>query len=72
MAELDIKERQAGDVTVLDMSGKVTIGEGSVALNMRLLGTTTPPTNKAETFRLSIQDAQVLIAIIPGSRDASR
>lgn len=32
MAELDIRERQAGDVTVLDMSGKVTIGEGSVAL----------------------------------------
>jgi anti-sigma B factor antagonist len=32
MAELDIKERQAGDVTVLDMSGKITIGEGSVAL----------------------------------------
>lgn len=32
MAELEIKERQAGDVTVLDMEGKVTIGEGSVAL----------------------------------------
>lgn len=32
MPELDIKERQAGDVTVLDMNGKVTIGEGSVAL----------------------------------------
>ncbi|HKS26394.1 MAG TPA: STAS domain-containing protein [Pyrinomonadaceae bacterium] len=32
MAELDIKERQAGDVTVLDMDGKITIGEGSVAL----------------------------------------
>ena len=32
MAELDIRERQAGDVTVLDMSGKITIGEGSVAL----------------------------------------
>ena len=32
MAELDIKERQAGDVTVLDMDGRVTIGEGSVAL----------------------------------------
>ena len=32
MAELNINERQAGDVTVLDMSGKVTIGEGSVAL----------------------------------------
>jgi anti-sigma B factor antagonist len=32
MAELTIKERQAGDITILDMSGKVTIGEGSVAL----------------------------------------
>src|SRR3954462_7923436 len=32
MAELDIRERQAGDVTVLDMSGRITIGEGSVAL----------------------------------------
>ena len=32
MAELDIRERQAGDITILDMSGKVTIGEGSVAL----------------------------------------
>ena len=32
MAELDIKERQAGDVVVLDMNGKITIGEGSVAL----------------------------------------
>ena len=32
MAELSIKERQAGDVTVLDLDGKITIGEGSVAL----------------------------------------
>jgi len=32
MAELNMKERQAGDVTVLDMDGKVTIGDGSVAL----------------------------------------
>jgi len=32
MAELNIRERQAGDVTVLDMDGRVTIGEGSVAL----------------------------------------
>src|SRR5215217_7031184 len=41
MAELNINERQAGDVTVLDMSGKITIGEGSVALRTairRLLG----------------------------------
>ena len=27
MAELDIKERQAGDVTVLDMSGSIKMGE---------------------------------------------
>ena len=32
MAELNINERQAGDVTVLDMDGRITIGEGSVAL----------------------------------------
>ncbi|MCD9185163.1 MAG: STAS domain-containing protein [Pyrinomonadaceae bacterium] len=41
MAELNITERQAGDVTILDMDGKVTIGEGSVALRStirRLLG----------------------------------
>lgn len=41
MAELNISERQAGDITILDMDGKVTIGEGSVALRTtirRLLG----------------------------------
>ena len=32
MAELNIAERMAGDVTVLDMSGKITNGEGSLAL----------------------------------------
>ncbi len=32
MAELSFNERQAGDVTILDMSGKITIGEGSVTL----------------------------------------
>ncbi len=41
MAELNITERQAGDITILDMDGKVTIGEGSVALRntiRKLLG----------------------------------
>lgn len=41
MADITITERQAGDVTVLDLQGKVTIGEGSVALRTtirRLLG----------------------------------
>ena len=41
MSDLNITERQAGDVTILDLDGKVTIGEGSVALRgaiRRLLG----------------------------------
>ena len=41
MSDITISERQAGDVTILDLSGKVTIGEGSVALRTairRLLG----------------------------------
>ena len=32
MAELNIRERQAGDVTILDLEGKITIGEGNVAM----------------------------------------
>src|SRR4030095_3969226 len=41
MADINISERQAGDITILDLEGKVTIGEGSVALRSairRLLG----------------------------------
>ena len=38
MAELDLKERQAGDVTILDMNGAVRIGEGSVALRDAIRG----------------------------------
>ena len=41
MSDINISERQAGDVTILDLEGKVTIGEGSVALRSairRLLG----------------------------------
>jgi anti-sigma B factor antagonist len=32
MAELDVKERQAGDVTILDLTGEVRMGEGSISL----------------------------------------
>jgi anti-sigma B factor antagonist len=32
MANLVIKDRQVSDVTILDLSGKITIGEGSVQL----------------------------------------
>ena len=32
MAQLTINQRQAGDVTILDLSGRITIGEGSVQL----------------------------------------
>jgi hypothetical protein len=43
------------------------LGEGSIFLNMKLQGTTTPPSNRTETYKLSIEDP-VLIAIIPASR----
>ncbi|HUK91114.1 MAG TPA: STAS domain-containing protein [Blastocatellia bacterium] len=36
MAQLSIKERSAGDITILDLSGKVTIGEGSVELREKV------------------------------------
>jgi len=38
MAELDLKERQAGDVSILDLTGAVRIGEGSVALRNAIRG----------------------------------
>jgi anti-sigma B factor antagonist len=38
MAELDVNERQAGDVTILDMNGAVRIGEGSIALRDSIRG----------------------------------
>jgi hypothetical protein len=50
-----------------DTGPRDNLGEGSILLNMKLTGTTSPPRNKAETFRLSIENTQVLIAIIPGS-----
>src|SRR5215470_17302483 len=38
MANLNIKDRAAGDVTILDLSGKITIGEGSVQLREAVRG----------------------------------
>ena len=38
MAEFAVKERQAGDVTILDLSGAVRIGEGSIALRDAIRG----------------------------------
>src|SRR6478736_139995 len=38
MAELEVKQRQAGDVTILDMTGAVRIGEGSIALRDAIRG----------------------------------
>ena len=38
MAELDLKQRQEGDVTILDLSGEVRIGEGSIALRDAIRG----------------------------------
>ena len=38
MAELDVKERQAGDVTILDLSGSIRMGEGAIALRNSIRG----------------------------------
>ena len=38
MALLNIAERQAGEVSILDLSGKITIGEGSVQLREAVRG----------------------------------
>jgi anti-sigma B factor antagonist len=38
MAELELNERQAGDVTILDMSGSVRMGEGAVSLRNSIRG----------------------------------
>ena len=38
MAELEVTERQAGDVTILDMDGSVRMGEGAVALRNAIRG----------------------------------
>jgi anti-sigma B factor antagonist len=38
MAELDIRERQAGDVTILDLSGSVRMGEGCITLRNSIRG----------------------------------
>lgn len=38
MAELEVKERQAGDVTILDLSGAVRMGEGAISLRNSIRG----------------------------------
>lgn len=44
------------------------LGEGSVYLNMKLLNKNASPVNRAEVFKLSIENSKILVAIIPRSR----
>ena len=46
MAELDLKERQAGDVSILDLTGEVRIGEGSIVLRDAIRGLADKGQNK--------------------------
>lgn len=38
MAQLNITERQAGDVTILDLTGEIRMGEGSTSLRNSIRG----------------------------------
>ena len=38
MAELDVRERKAGDVTILDLSGSIRMGEGCISLRNAIRG----------------------------------
>src|SRR5258705_13592278 len=38
MAELDVKQRQAGDVTILDCSGPIRMGDGAVSRRNAIRG----------------------------------
>jgi len=38
MAQLGISERQAGDVTILDLTGEIRMGDGSTALRNSIRG----------------------------------
>ena len=38
MAELEVTQRQAGDVTILDMNGSVRMGEGAISLRDSIRG----------------------------------
>jgi len=68
----DPKTTRVVSAIVGDTGPDDNLGEGSVFLNMALLGTTDPPKNRADTFRLSIEDTQVLIAILPATRSFQR
>ena len=38
MAELDVNQRQAGDVMILDLSGSVRMGDGAISLRNAIRG----------------------------------
>jgi anti-sigma B factor antagonist len=46
MAELEVNERQAGDVTILDMNGSVRMGEGAISLRNSIRGLVEQGKNK--------------------------
>ncbi len=46
MAELDVRERQAGDVIILDLSGSIRMGEGCISLRNSIRGLADSGKNK--------------------------
>lgn len=46
MAQLNIKQRQAGDVTIMDLDGEVRIGDSATALRTAIRNLVSAGTNK--------------------------
>jgi anti-sigma B factor antagonist len=74
MAQLEIQERQAGDVTILDMDGKITIGEGSNVLRSAIRRLVQEGKNKIllNLERVSYMDSTGLGELIASYTTVSR
>ncbi len=55
-----------------DTGNDERIGEGSVALNMKLLGKTIQPTTYSEAKKLDTEDKDIVVAVLPESKKFER
>ena len=68
LVALNPKTGLVSSAVVGDSGPEDNLGEGSVALNMALLGKTVQPSNYSEAKKLDTGNQEILVAIIPKSR----